>query len=147
MPVAEQTTSSIAVDAPAHAVMAVIADFDAYPQWATGVQEAEVLSTGSDGRAERVRFVLDAAPIRDEYVLAYEWDDDQQVSWHLVEGNVLKALDGTYQLTPRGAGTDVSYRLAVDVAIPVIGLLKRRAEKVIIDTALRGLKARVESTS
>ena len=31
---AEQTTSSIVVDAAPGAVMDVIADFDAYPQWA-----------------------------------------------------------------------------------------------------------------
>jgi hypothetical protein len=33
----------------------------------------------------------------------------------------------------------------VDIAIPMIGMLKRKAEKVIIDTALKGLKRRVES--
>ena len=37
------------------------------------------------------------------------------------------------------------YRLAVDISIPMIGLIKRKAEKAIIDTALRGLKERVES--
>ncbi|MEP7333221.1 MAG: cyclase, partial [Terracoccus sp.] len=31
------------------------------------------------------------------------------------------------------------------VKIPMIGLLKRKAEKVIIDTALKGLKKRVEA--
>ena len=39
----------------------------------------------------------------------------------------------------------MTYRLAVDVSIPMIGMLKRKAEKVIIDTALKGLKKRVES--
>jgi hypothetical protein len=38
----------------------------------------------------------------------------------------------------------VVYTLAVDVSIPMIGLIKRKAEKVIVDTALRGLKERVE---
>ena len=35
--------------------------------------------------------------------------------------------------------------IAVEVNIPMIGLIKRKAEKVIVDTALRGLKDRVES--
>jgi len=38
----------------------------------------------------------------------------------------------------------VTYRLAVDVKIPMLGMLKRKAEKVIIDTALKELKKRVE---
>ncbi len=142
----EQTTSDIVVGAEPAAVMGVIADFGAYPQWATGVKAAEVVRPGADGRAEQVRFVLDASPIRDEYVLRYVWDGDRAVTWTLVEGHMLRGLDGAYVLEPDGSGdTRVTYRLSVDVAIPMIGMLKRKAEKVIIDTALKGLKRRVES--
>jgi ribosome-associated toxin RatA of RatAB toxin-antitoxin module len=144
---AEQTTSSIVVDAPASAVMAVIADFTAYPEWAQGMQSAEVLETGADGRGTKVHFVLEATPIKDAYTLAYVWDDDRSVTWKLVEGKMLKAMEGAYVLRPSGSGTEVTYRLAVDLSIPMIGLLKRKAEKVIVDTALKGLKKRVESTS
>jgi hypothetical protein len=78
--------------------------------------------------------------------LAYVWDDDREVTWTLVEGNMLKALDGAYTLRDRGDGsTDVTYRLALDVSIPLIGMLKRKGEKILIDTALKGLKKRVES--
>jgi carbon monoxide dehydrogenase subunit G len=142
---ADQTTSSIRISAPAAAVMAVIADFESYPSWATGVKRAEVVQSGADGRAEQVQFALDASPIKDEYTLSYEWDDDRQVTWTLVQGRVLKGMDGAYLLDETGDETEVTYRLAVDVAIPMIGMLKRKAEKVIIDTALRGLKRRVES--
>jgi ribosome-associated toxin RatA of RatAB toxin-antitoxin module len=142
---AEQTTSSIGVQAPPAHVMAVIADFPSYPSWATGVKEAEVIAYDAMGRADRVRFVLDASPIRDEYTLAYTWDGDRTVTWTLVSGRVLTGLDGAYVLTPGPDATEVTYRLCVDVAIPLIGLLKRKAEKVIIDSALKGLKNRVES--
>jgi ribosome-associated toxin RatA of RatAB toxin-antitoxin module len=143
---AEQTSSSITIAAAPATVMAVIADFESYPDWATGVKEADVLSTDSNGRAQQVKFVLNAPPIKDTYTLEYDWTGDKQVSWKLVEASVLKALDGQYALTPAGDGqTEVTYRLRVDVSIPMIGMLKRRAEKVIIDTALKGLKKRVES--
>jgi ribosome-associated toxin RatA of RatAB toxin-antitoxin module len=142
---AEQTTSSIVVDAPPAEVMAVIADFDAYPEWAQGMKSAEVVSTRPDGRADQVAFELEAAPIKDAYTLAYEWDGDREVTWDLVEGKMLKAMQGAYVLRPTGAGTEVTYRLSVDVSIPMIGMLRRKAEKVIIDTALKGLKKRVES--
>jgi uncharacterized membrane protein len=144
---AEQTTSSIVVDAPAADVMAVIADFPAYPEWAQGMKSADVLETGADGRGDKVHFVLEASPIKDAYTLSYVWDGDKSVTWTLVEGKMLKAMEGAYVLRPRGTGTEVTYRLAVDLSIPMIGLLKRKAEKVIIDTALKGLKKRVESSS
>lgn len=144
---AEQTTSSIVVDAPASEVMDVIADFESYPSWATGVRTVEVVEAGADpARARSVFFALDVSPIKDEYTLTYEWNGDREVTWSLLEGKMLKALDGAYVLTDLGDGrTEVTYRLALDVAIPLIGMLKRKGEKILIDTALKGLKKRVES--
>jgi ribosome-associated toxin RatA of RatAB toxin-antitoxin module len=141
----DQTTSSIAIAAEPSAIMAVIADFDAYPQWAQGVKTAEVVK-GPDERPEQVHFELDASPIKDSYTLAYDWNGDDSVTWTLVEGRMLRAMDGAYELRDVGDGsTEVTYRLAVDISIPMIGMLRRKAEKVIIDTALKGLKKRVES--
>jgi Polyketide cyclase / dehydrase and lipid transport len=143
---AEQTTSSIVISAEPAAVMAVIADFESYPVWAQGVKKADPVEVGADGRADQVYFELDASPIKDAYTLAYDWTGDESVSWSLVEGKMLKAMDGAYVLDDRGdGGTEVTYRLRVDISIPMIGMLKRKAEKVIIDTALKGLKKRVES--
>ncbi|BAJ27991.1 MULTISPECIES: SRPBCC family protein [Kitasatospora] len=141
---AEHTRSSIVIDATPAEVMAVIADFAAYPQWTGEVKEVDVLETGPDGRATRVRLLLDAGAIRDEHTLAYTWDGDREVGWTLVSSQMLRALDGSYALAPAGAGTEVTYQLAVDVKIPMLGMIKRKAEKVIIDRALAGLKKRVE---
>jgi ribosome-associated toxin RatA of RatAB toxin-antitoxin module len=143
---AEQTTSSIVVDAAPADVMAVIGDFAAYPTWAKGVKTADVVKANADGTAEQVFFILDVSPIKDEYTLAYDWDGDRQVTWSLVEGKMLRSLDGAYVLRDLGNGsTEVTYRLALDVSIPLIGMLKRKGEKILIDTALKGLKKRVES--
>ncbi|MEV6149284.1 SRPBCC family protein [Nonomuraea sp. NPDC052129] len=142
---ADRTTSSITVGADRAGVMAVIADFAAYPEWAGQVKEAEVLSTGADGRPETVRFVLDAGVISDAYTLGYTWQDDESVRWQVVEpGKMLAELAGSYQLADTGTGTEVTYELSADLKVPMIGMIKRKAEKVIVDTALKGLKKRVE---
>ena len=144
---ADSTESSIVVAASPAEVMAVIADLPRYPEWTDGMKSVEVLTQYEDGKPADARFVVDAGAIKDTYTLEYDWaDDDTSVSWTLTEGGMLKAMDGTYTLTDNGDGTTkVAYKLAVDVSIPMIGLIKRKAEKVIIDTALRGLKERVES--
>ena len=126
--------------------MAVIADFASYPEWAAAVRSAEVVGRDQAGRATQVRFRLDAGVIRDSYVLAYDWDGDSGVRWDLAEpGSVITALSGGYLLAEAEAGTKVTYDLAVDVRIPMPGMLKRRAEKTIIDTALKGLRDRAEA--
>jgi uncharacterized membrane protein len=143
---AEATSSSITIAAPPERVMAVIADFAAYPEWADQINTVEVLAPGADGRAERVRFTMDAGAIKDSYTLDYSWaPDGRSVSWTLVKGQIQKAQDGSYALAGRGDSTTVTYSLAVDLNIPMIGMLRRKAEKVIIDTALKGLKRRVEA--
>lgn len=142
---ADQTESSITIAAPPAEIMDVIADFEAYPEWTGAVKEAEVRSSAEDGRAAEVAFVLDAGAIKDSYVLAYEWDGDERVTWTLVRADVLKSMNGSYALVDNGDGTTtVTYLLAVDVRIPMLGMIKRKAEKVIIDTALKELKKRVE---
>ena len=141
----DQTQASIVIDASPSSIMGVIADFPAYPQWVDMVKRADVLETGPDGRATTVRFVLDAGIVKDEYVLAYDWDDDRRVTWHLLESRALRAQDGSYTFADAGGSTEVTYELAVELKLRVLGAFKRKAETVIIDTALRGLKARVES--
>lgn len=142
---ADATTSSITISAPPDQVMAVIADFESYPEWADQINAVEIVDAGSGGRAGQVRFTMDAGAIKDTYTLDYDWAaDDRSVSWRLVNGKIQKAQDGAYELVGDESGTTVTYRLSVEVNFPMIGMLRRKAEKVIIDTALKGLKRRVE---
>ncbi|MEU0811126.1 SRPBCC family protein [Streptomyces sp. NPDC005970] len=146
---AEHTSSSITIEAAPADVMEVIADFDRYPEWSGEVKEADVLTKDDHGRAEKVRMLLDAGAIKDDYTLEYTWTGDNQVSWSLVKSQMLRSLDGSYKLAPLDSGkrTEVTYQLTVDVKIPMLGMIKRKAEKVIIDRALAGLKKRVESAA
>ena len=142
---ADQSTSSITIAAPPARIMAVIADFPAYPQWAASVKSAVVIEEGPDGRARRVAFMLDAGILKDHYELEYVWRGNLSVEWNLVKGQMQKMQHGIYSLEPINMGTHVTYTLSVDLAIPMLGMLKRKAERVIMDTALKELKKRVES--
>jgi ribosome-associated toxin RatA of RatAB toxin-antitoxin module len=140
--VADQTSASIDIAARPDEIMAVIADFEHYPDWVDSMKSAEVLSF-VDGNAKTVRMVLDHTLLKDDYVLAYEWKP-QAVSWTLLEGNLLRAIESSYQLKANGAKTTVRYTLTVDINMPMIGMFKRKAEKAIIGGALDGLKKKVE---
>ncbi len=147
---ADRTRASIQIGAPAAEVMAVIADLPAYPEWTGEVKRAEVLEQDPDtGRAARVRLSIDSGALRDRQVLSYTFDGNRAVHWSLVEGDMLRSLEGSYVLTPADGGTAtmVEYTLAVDAKIPLFGMMKTKIEKVIIDRALSGLKKRVEATA
>jgi ribosome-associated toxin RatA of RatAB toxin-antitoxin module len=140
----DQSTQSIVVDAPAADVMAVIADFPSYPQWVDAAKQVEVVESGEDGRARRVRFVIDAGSVKDDYTLDYSWEGDRSVSWSLVSSQLMKRQDGSYTLRETDGRTEVTYAITIDTKIPLLGMMKRKAEKVILDTALKELKKRVE---
>ncbi|MGL4305333.1 MAG: SRPBCC family protein [Mycobacteriaceae bacterium] len=142
---ADRTTQSIVIAAPVEKVMAAIADIPAYPDWVSTCKAAEILETGPDGKAKQARFLLDAGMLKDTYELEYTWSvDGSAVSWELLSSSLQKSQSGSYTLVADGDKTKVTYQLTVDVDIPMIGLLKRKAEKMITDAALKELKKRVE---
>ena len=142
---ADTASSSITINADKATVMAVIADFDAYPEWASMIKKVSVDDTDAEGRGTQVTYTMDAGMLSDTYTLAYDWHGDDRLDWHLVKSKTMKSQTGSYILEDAGGSTDVTYELAVELNIPVLGMLKRRGEKMIIDTALKGLKKRVES--
>ncbi len=141
---ADLASSTITISAPPDEVMAVIADIDHYPEWTGQIKSAEVLDADADGRPRQARFVMDAGVLKDEYVLQYDWTA-QGVDWQLVGTSaVQKSQVGSYAVAPRADGTEVTYSLSVDIAMPMLGMFKRKAEKMIMDSALKELKKRVE---
>jgi len=141
---ADLASSTITISAPPDEVMAVIADIDRYPDWTGQIKSAEVLDQDAQGRPRSARFVMDAGVLKDEYVLQYDWHPSG-VDWHLVgTSTVQRSQVGSYALAPKAGGTEVTYSLAVDIAMPMLGMFKRKAEKMIMDSALKELKKRVE---
>ncbi|HJT99907.1 MAG TPA: SRPBCC family protein [Actinomycetes bacterium] len=143
---AEHAEGSTEVFATPAEVLAVVADFEAYPDWVAGMDEVEVLSRDRRGRGTRVAFRLRTPLGEQAYTLAYRYQPgDAGLSWSYVEGT-LEDLSGAYVLEPAADGaTRVTYRLEVALGVPLPGLVKRQAARQIVRSALSDLKRRVES--
>jgi uncharacterized membrane protein len=145
---ADTSTQSIQVHAPVDRVAAVICDFPRYPEWVDALKQIDVLEEYEDGYAATVRWVIDAGVMADEYTLEYAYADDlTRIEWHLVEpSKTQRSQEGSYDLVDNGDGTTtVTYTLEVELSIGMLGMFRRKAEKMIMDTALKQLKRRVES--
>lgn len=140
----EMARDETLVRAPAQMVMGVITDFERYPEWAQNVKEVKIQESDGQGRPIRVRYRVDAWVMEITYVLAYEYEE-HRLTWQLVEGDQLEALDGEYLLREEDGSTRVYYKLNVDVAFPLPGFLKQRAAKLILETGLGDLRRRAES--
>jgi hypothetical protein len=125
---------------------AVATDFEEYPSWTSDVKQVTVLDRDALGRGSRVEFHVAGLGRRVRYVLDYDFSDaPRSFSWSMADGDLLRALDGRYSFTASDGGTHVDYELTVALAVPMPGLVKRRASGMIMGNALRDLKRALEA--
>jgi ribosome-associated toxin RatA of RatAB toxin-antitoxin module len=143
----DTTESTIRIEAPFADVAEVVTDLAKYPEWASSIKRVEVLESDSEGRPSKAKLTVDAGPLRDSVTLQYDWSlAPGQLSWTLLDAELLTTMDGAYIITEADEdSTEVTYRLEVDVAMPMLSMLKRKAEQAVVDVALKELKKRVET--
>jgi hypothetical protein len=144
--VAEEAHERIHVDGSPSRCYEIATDYERYPSWAKDVKQATIVERDAQDRGKRVEYRAAALGRSIRYVLEYDYGEAPDAfSWHFVEGDMLRTLDGRYGFQPDGDGTRVTYDLAVDVSIPIPGLIKRRAAGLIMGNALKELKKAVEA--
>ncbi len=146
---ADQATEHMSVSASPERCYAVVADIERYAEWAADIKEIVVLERDDEGRPLLVTWRAAAFGRSTSYTLAYDYSEAPRIlSWKLTKGDITTKLDGSYVFDPgSGSGTDVTYHLEVELRVPIPGFIKMRAQSRIMSTALRELKARVESSS
>jgi uncharacterized membrane protein len=145
----ETANERIRVDAPADRCWDVAVDFESYPEWVRDVKEVKIVERDDQGRGKLVEYRAAALGKSIRYVLDYDYSEAPTAfSWKFVEGDMVRRLDGRYQFEAEdGGSTRVHYELAVDLALPLPGLVKRRAAGLIMGSALKELKKQVEAVA
>jgi ribosome-associated toxin RatA of RatAB toxin-antitoxin module len=146
--VEEQVTEHMIIRATPEECYSVLTDFDRYPEWAADIKAVAVESRDSEGRPSEVTFRAAAFGRSTSYSLRYDYSKaPEELSWVQVSGDITRRLDGSYHLSPSGdGGTEIAYKLVVDLKVPLPGFVRRRAEGRIMGTALRELKAVTEGS-
>ncbi|HLH47063.1 MAG TPA: SRPBCC family protein [Acidimicrobiales bacterium] len=145
---AERATEHMSVSAAPERCFAVAADIERYPEWAADIKEVTVRERDAEGRPTLVSFRAAAFGRSTTYTLAYDYAEAPKVlSWRQTEGDITAKLDGTYVFEAADTGTEVTYHLEVELRVPIPGFIKMRAASRIMTTAMRQLKARIESSA
>ena len=150
----EHTVTITTVAAPPEACFAVGADLESYPEWVTEIRSAEVMERNSEGFPSVVKFEAHSMGRTSRYVLQYNYSQaPQQIGWSLLEGDLTRKLEGSYQFKkvvtegqPDVDLTEVTYSLSISLAMPLPGYVKRRAEQKIVESALQRFRRRVEES-
>jgi uncharacterized membrane protein len=136
---------SVEIDAPIETCFAAIIDYETFPKWQGAVVDTEVLDWDSKGRGKRVRLFIDAKVRKVDYTLDYSYDEPQRIEWDFVEGNGINGADGHYLFEDLGNDrTRATYKLGLEVGIPLPGPVARRAHKTTLKGSVDDLKKEAE---
>lgn len=119
-------------DVPAEKFYQAIIDYKAYPSFVDGMRSVEVQSEAADGATVKYGLSL----IKEiSYTLKMKHVKNQEVSWSLVTGDMMKLNNGKWTIKDLGnAKTEVTYNLEIELKgfIPGLGMI----EKTLVSTNL-----------
>ncbi|GAS86663.1 SRPBCC family protein [Mycolicibacterium brisbanense] len=139
---AVRASREVVFDAPAKAIMDVLADVDALPTWSSVHRQVEIVDRYPDGKPHHVRATMRLLGITDKEILEYHWGDTWMV-WDAEENLQQRGQHVEYNLTPEIDKTRVRFDITVDVTVPLPEFIVRRAKKVVLHVALDRLRQRV----
>jgi uncharacterized membrane protein len=136
---------TVEIDAPIETCFAAIIDYETFPSWQGAVVDTEVLDWDAKGRGKRVRLFIDAKVRKVDYTLDYSYDEPQRIEWDFIEGNGINAADGHYLFEDLGNDrTRATYKLGLEVGIPLPGPVARRAHKSTLKASVEDLRKEAE---
>ena len=114
--------------------------------WAHDIKDVNIRATDDEGRPLEVEFRASALGRSTHYTLKYDYTNaPNEMGWTMLSGDIQRSIDGVWRFEPDGEDrTHVRYDLQIDLAIPLPGFVKRRAEVRILNT-VRELKVRAEA--
>ncbi len=143
----EQRLVRRTVEATVQQCVDVAVDIASYPKWAEGVAEAAIIERGPDGFVRRAEFTAAAYGRSVSYELLYETEHlPHSISWTLIRGDIVRTISGSYGFAPsldEPDHTEVIYQLEVELVIPLPGFVRRRAEDLLMSSALERFSVEV----
>lgn len=134
---------TVAIDAPAERVWAVLADLPAWPEWTKSMRQVKPLDDGPVGEGSRVRVRQPSLPTVVWTVTS--WDPGRSFTWASSSPGV--ATEADHELATNGTGgTTVTLRIRQKgLLAPLVHLLIGKRTRQYVQMEADGLKQRAES--
>jgi uncharacterized protein YndB with AHSA1/START domain len=134
-----RASREVVIDASREDIMEALADVAAFPSWSPVHKRAEVVDTYGDGRPRHVKVTVRVVGITDKELLEFHWGPDWLV-WDAQKTFHQHAQHVEFNLSPEIDRTRVRFDVTVEPSTPVLHLLVKRAERVIMEAGTEGLR-------
>ena len=141
MPLVSKT---VEIAADAAAIMAIVADFESYPQWNTEIKGLWVLARYDDGRPSQLR--LDAAyeGIEGMFIQAVYYPGPHQIQTVMQQGNFFTKQEQLFSVVELGRSSLLTVDLDVETELSVPGAMVKKLANNVLDYLAENLKRRAE---
>ncbi|MDX1889395.1 SRPBCC family protein [Mycolicibacterium sp. 050158] len=142
MPLVSKT---VEVTAPAESIMAIVADFEAYPQWNEEIKGCWILARYDDGRPSQLRLDTSVQGMDGTYIQAVYYPGENQIQTVMQQGDLFSKQEQRFAVVAMGPTSLLTVDLDVEVSMPVPAMMVKKVVNDALEHLADNLKKRAES--
>jgi len=142
MPIVSKTEE---VTASAAAIMAIVADFEAYPQWNEEITGLWILARYEDGRPSQLRLDTKIQGMDSTFIQAVYYPGENQIQTVLQQGDIFAKQEQLFSVVEMGATSLLTVDMDVEVSMPgVPSMMVKKIANDALEHLAGNLKKRAE---
>ncbi len=141
MPLVSKT---VEVAASAESIMAIVADFESYPQWNEEIKGCWVLARYDDGRPSQLRLDVVVQGQSGTFISAVYYPGENQIYTVLQQGDHFDRQEQRFSVVAMGPTSLLTVDLDVETKLPIPAPMVKKAVSDTLDYLAANLKARAE---
>jgi ribosome-associated toxin RatA of RatAB toxin-antitoxin module len=141
MPIVSKT---VEVTAGASAIMAIVADFESYPQWNEEIKGLWVLARYDDGRPSQLRLDASVNGFNGSYIQAVYYPGPNQIQTVMQQGDLFAKQEQLFSVVEMGPTTLLTVDMDIEVSMPVPAMMVKKLANDALDNLADKLKGRAE---
>lgn len=141
MPLVSKT---VEVTAAAETIMAIVADFERYPEWNDEIKGCWVLARYDDGRPSQLRLDVVVQGQSGTFITAVYYPGENQIYTVLQQGDFFTKQEQRFSVVAMGPTSLLTVDLDVEVKMAVPAAMVKKVVGDALDYLAENLKARAE---
>ena len=137
-------SKTVEVAASAELIIAIVADFEAYPQWNEEIRGCWILARYDDGRPSQLRLDTAVQGMEGTYIQAVYYPGENQIQTVMQQGTLFSKQEQLFSVVEMVAATLLTVDLDVEVTLPVPAIMLKKLVNDALDHLAGNLKVRAE---
>jgi ribosome-associated toxin RatA of RatAB toxin-antitoxin module len=141
MPLVSKT---VEVEASTESIMAIVADFEAYPQWNEEIKGCWILARYDDGRPSQLRLDTSVQGMDGTYIQAVYYPGENQIQTVMQQGDLFSKQEQLFSAVAMGPTALLTVDLDVEITMPVPAMMVKKVVGDALEHLADNLKKRAE---